>query len=553
MFSKIIRTLITILIVLVVLIAAAAEGLNWFYAFNGELCVGVGKSERLAICKSESSFKIPHVEGVPFLNDKRDIRGSSSQDLPFDEPGVAGRNLPDGSYDAMRLPFEIRLKQVHSLREAQARNKLKVSGDGPDRDVDLPEHAGLEIHGEKYQLKMTRKWSGLVRLASGQALANIALRRPGEGWTENIFLAEKEWRNVEPAVGLMYSRSETEDDARKALSAGLPGVENARWGIVDEEAVDWSQSFTPGSGADLKNGGSATLTRFDESGEIPFIEVQFVEGGKRSVVKASANERDSRARIRFEYPARLESVIMLNSFQDDSACVAAYYKGKACGVKTLASGETWIPDGFPFEIRLDQALRNAAPVKADDSSFFEAILQGPSRELRLREGEAVRCGDAILEFSRKAEAPSLRYEFVASDEKSGFSKTFSLGPGENVRMRDWRFSQGEPGADPLRMAVLEVQHSPVWSPPRILLAGSMAALTFHFIFGRVENITPPRRGRKKGAPAKRKRAPRKRMSAKASGEVESAKTDAAEPSTAPVKPRKKSSAVKRSSRRSTGT
>ncbi len=500
------KKVLTVLAIVVVLLSAAAEAWNWVRAFRGEICIGLGKSERFAVTKAQEGV------GLSFLDVKRDFRSETAPAIPFESPGTSVKLLGNGRYDAVRLPFSIRLKQAHVLREEQPHNLVKISGDiktdaagaGLERSIDLQEHGEIEVNGEKYQLKTVRKWSGLFRYASGEPLAALSLRGPGQAWTENVFVSANAWRRVEPKIGLYCSWSPSEAAAHDALAAGLPGIEAARWGVVEGVTVNWLESFLSGAGAELRNGGSVTLLRLDESGPEPFVEVQFLEGGQRSVERADANRRDANARVRFEYFPRLETVILLSAFDDDRAVFAAYHNRQPCGQRTLSAGETWSPEGFPFEIRFDQALRTALPVSAEDSTVYEAVLQGPSGDLRLRQGEAVRRGDVLLEFSRKADPPQVRYDFTASDEDTHFDRAFSLGPGEHVRLRDWRFSQGPPAPDPTHAAVLDVEHSPVWSPPRIVLAGSLAGLAGLVIFTRLEQeAAPARRGsRKKSAKGK---------------------------------------------------
>lgn len=519
---------LTVLALVVVLLAAAAEAWNWVRAFQGEICIGLGRSERLAVSEAKEG------PGLSFLDVKRDFRSETASAIPFESPGTSVKLLGSGRYDAVRLPFSIRLKQAHVLREEQPHNLVKISGDiksdaagaGLERSIDLQERGEIEINGEKYQLKTVRKWSGLFRYASGEPLAALSLRRPGEPWTENVFVSANAWRRVEPEIGLRCFWSPSEAAARDALAAGLPGIEAARWGVVEGATVNWFESFLPGAGAELKNGGTVTLLRLDEAGQEPFVEVQFIEGGQRTVERAAANRRDANARVRFEYFPRLETVILLNAFDDDRAVFAAYHKRQSCGQRTLSAGESWSPEGFPFEIRFDQALRTAVPVSVEDSTVYEAVLQGPLKDLRLRQGEAVRCGDVLLEFSRKADPPQVRYDFTASDEDSHFDQAFSLGPGERVRLRDWRFSQGPPAPDPTHAAILDVEHSPVWSPPRIVLAGGLAVLACLVIFTRAEQEAAPARpgSRKTRAKDKLSAEPSSKDSPKPAGKRASKRT-----------------------------
>ena len=473
-----IHSVLTILVLLAFLAAGIIEARNWICAFRGEICVAKGKSERLVVAAARSEPQIS------FLRRKQDFHDETPDALPFEDPETSAKLLGAGRYDAARLPFSIRLKQVDVLSEEEPRNLLKISAPDSERTIDLEDKGDIRINGEPYRMETVRKWSGLMRYPSGEPLAALSLRRPGECWTENVFVAADTWRRIEPDTALRFTWCVSEEAARQARAAGLPGIEAARWGVVEGGVVDWSASFAPGAGAELKDGGTATLFKLDESGTEPAIEVEFSKGGQRKTERAVANERNSDARVLFEYPSRLETVILVCAFEDGKALLAAYHQHKPCGETVLSAGETWSVEGIPFEIRLDQALQMALPVSEEDSTVYEAVLRGPSRDLRLRQGEAVRSGDASLEYVRKTNPPRVRYSFAVRQEGSLKERTFTLGPDNAVRVMNWRFSQGPSAGDPTRMGVLDAHETPAWSITRIIMAGSLAALVWLMFFTR---------------------------------------------------------------------
>jgi hypothetical protein len=95
--------------------------------------------------------------------------------------------------------------------------------------------------------------------------------------------------------------------------------------------------------------------------------------------------------------------------------------------------------------------------------------------MRLRQGEAVRSGDALLEFTRTDSAKRVSYEFAVAGA-AGKGRTFSIGPDSSVRRGDWRLTQGDPARDPLRTAVLRAEYAPARSWSRIVVAVALAGL-----------------------------------------------------------------------------
>ena len=293
-------------------------------------------------------------------------------------------------------------------------------------------------------------------------MAAIALRRPDDPWTGDVFLVTDTWRRVEPSIGIRFRWFESGPSAREDLEGGLPALESARWGAVDGSAINWFASFEPGTAATLADGTRVTLVQVDEhhrshGGEGPAVAVRVEGGAEPRTVWVPANARDPDALVRFDYCARLETVLLLDAWAEGAALVAAYQNGTACGGRVLADGETWRPEGFPYELRLDAVLEAAVPVRREDSPLYEAVLRNGNRELRCRQGEAVRLGDALVEYVRVAPPPVVRYVLFAVPAGEDQGVAFSLGPGDVLTYRGWQLALGPPGPDPLHMAVLRAE------------------------------------------------------------------------------------------------
>ena len=448
---------LTALLVTAVTLALVLTGISTVYryaqAFSGDLCIAVGQGERVVVRQAQDS-------PFPLAGALKNV---AADQIPFDNPATATK-LRDGEhrYDAFVLPFSVRVTDVQVVQRPKPRDTLNVMAPGTADVIDLREGASIEIEGTSFEVAGVRKWSGLLRDRAGVRMAALALRRPEESWTEDVFLVTDTWRRVEPNIGIWFRWFESEAAAREDLEGGPPGLESARWGAVDGPAINWFASFAPGTGATFADGTRVTLVQVDEhhrthGGEGPAIAVRVEGGAEPRTVWVPANARDPDALVRFEYCARLETVLLLDAWGEGAALVAAYHNGTACGGRVLADGEAWRPEDLPYELRLDGVLEAAVPVMREDSPLYEAVLRNGDRELRCRQGEAVRWGDALIEYVRAAPPPVVRYGLVAVPAGEDQGVAFSLGPGDVLTYRGWQLALGTPGPDPLHMAVLRAE------------------------------------------------------------------------------------------------
>ena len=164
----------------------------------------------------------------------------------------------------------------------------------------------------------------------------------------------------------------------------------------------WFNVFTSGSGIETDDGTVVTLLevqRDRDSGDI-VLDLLVRKAGNSERIRVRAGGEDDGRLVMLEVPAAHEFVLALHGWRDDS-CIAVWYQDR----RRLASGRlhtgvTWdFAAPAPFALRLEDAMPSAAPVFPEGSSIVEIVLVGPERRVRIREGEAVRLGDALVRFT----------------------------------------------------------------------------------------------------------------------------------------------------------
>lgn len=487
-------------------LGGAMEAVRGMDAFSGEICIGAGGSENVAVRLPEPD-RLPSLPGrLPVLRDK------PHAEIPFQMPVVSAKYLDDtGRYDAIVLPFAIRLERATPIGGGESRDTLKITEYEQERTEEIAPGKRIELQGNAYRVETIRPWSGLIREPHGTAMAVVSLRNDGEAWTEGLFLLSGTWRSIAPSTGLRFQWAGSEEAASAVLDEGLPGIESARWGVSDGSAMNWFESFAPHAGVELSNGAAVYLVSVEErhptpAGSQPAIEVEWNEGGRTRREWITANAPGDDAPVRFEYPARLDTVILIVGVSAERAQLAIHEKGALIGREAVSTGTPWKPAGATVEIRIDQMMERAVAVPASETRISEVVLcrddeaaagkegaegtadQQPSQSsshglhasnpIRVREGEAVRQGDALIRFTRHARPPDVKYElaFIGKDGKR--AQRAVIAPGDTVRYENARLTQAPPCADPLRAAVLHVEYAPGRAWPRLLIAAALALLVW---------------------------------------------------------------------------
>lgn len=452
-FSKVLIIAFCVAVALTV----ASTAYRSLAAFSGELCIGVGSQERVVV-RTATGSRFPLA-----MCGMRVWRSVAPEEIPFTNPGAAG-SLLDGEqrYDAVRLPFSVQVIRARLLEESDASDRLEILLPEGTSMVDIAPGVEVRVQGEPCTVREIRRWTGLLRDRRGQTMAAISLRQPDEAWTENIFLTNGTWRRVDPDLGMFFARVPEMETAKGLADSGLPGLDAARWGAVDGEAVHWLNAFSPGTAMQLRGGGSVTLLRVDlehptPTGPQAAIEVEVDDAGQKRTLWVSANNTKADPVVRFEYLSNRPFVVTVTSWADDTAIVAAFANGRAVGVRQMLAGESWIPQGFPYEFRLDQAIETALPVTSQESQIYEAVLERNGQIIRCRQGEAVRIGDALVQYGRDTAPPWIRYDIQVLDDTDGMRYEYRLEPDQPFVHKGWQFLSGPPGNDPLHTAVIRAE------------------------------------------------------------------------------------------------
>lgn len=463
----------------VCLLIAAIGGLRvYLYSFSGDIVVAKGCPECVAAAPSHRFEFLPSLGHLV----QRRVPGGS---IPFNDRKTSGKLVdPNAPYDIIALPFSLRLESVNPLEVPEAVEQLRISGPEADSLVTITKGGEVSLGTDKYHVEGIRKWAGLLRDAAGTEMAAVSIRKTGETWTEGIFLDARTWSQIGENMCIRFEWYPSEENASDAVTKGFAGLESARWGAVDGTALNWFDSFVPGTGATLRDGTTVTLLALDEqfateAGPCPAIQVEISGNGKAHNQWFPANRSTPDDRVRFEWQSRMRFVVLLGAWMDDQAVIAGYLDGQLRGTKTLNWDETWTSEEMPYEIRVDQVLERAVPVKREDSPLYEAILKSGNEELHLRQGESVRIEDYLVEFVRKADAPAVQYTLSAIDAAGGSLQKITIGPEDTVTVGPWSFSQGAPSRNPLHVASLKADYAFAHGWLRIPLA---LALGFYVVF-----------------------------------------------------------------------
>lgn len=416
-------------------------------AFSGEIRIPAGAAESVAV--REAPADVP--QGAATF---------SADAIPFDQAGT--RDLLGAGnkrYEYVRLPHSLHMEEASVISEQPVINELEVSGVKSER-FHVQEKGDVTIGGAAYTVSAIRKWAGLMREHTGLPAAAIALSQDGKDWAENIVIGPGKWQALDDTVTVRFEWAES-PEAAAAVLENAPGLEEARWGIVDGNAVNWFHSFEPGMGLDLRAGGSVMLVEVEPSRPALLVEIRNKKETRTAVITPNS---DAEPLIKFEHPAAKKHAIRLAAWRDNAAQAVLFVDGKAAGRAELEAGAVWKPEGAPWALRLDQAYEYAAPVKADDSPLYEVVLRradnATPQYLRVRQGEQVTLGDTRIGYTRTAPPPVVNYTISARAADGRKLRRLTVGPGDEAACGDWVLEQVPSSPEPLAAALLRVRYHP---------------------------------------------------------------------------------------------
>ncbi len=322
--------------------------------------------------------------------------------------------------------FGITLDETQLEDAAPLTGTLKISEYGEDREVELSPGTVFVVGGNTVTVLALRPYAGLWPDPMGAPMAGVSVRLR-DLWIENLLLQSKQWLHFEDGPAIRFLWCDNEEEAGRHIAAGRPGIESARWGVHDEGRTHWFSSFAPGAGVELADGRIVTLVGLDEgpSDAVAAIDVEISELSGTTRRRIPANTDDPLAV--FVYPALNADLLLLYAWEEAKALAAYLPQDADSAYAQLVPGEEWTPEIGGIAVRLEQVSRAAVAVESGQSTIFEALLQVASSRVRVRQGEAVRVGDALLRFSLKTRPPSAHYGMTLTNP-SGKQTHFVLTP-----------------------------------------------------------------------------------------------------------------------------
>ncbi len=283
-----------------------------------------------------------------------------------------------------------------------------------------------------------RPWSGLLRNENGSSMAMIRWGNSANGEGARVALTDRVWVRFDENVAMRLEWHESAGEAETALASALPQLESAQWGIVEGGVTQWFTSFAPGTGAILKDGTRATLVEFvdsfvDDALGRPAVRVRFDREGQREEEWCIGEADRKGARVQFECPASRPVVVRVAAWAEGSARLGVSVGGTLADSGILDADIPWQVPGTEHELSIEQVLANAFYIAPEQSPWKEAVVRNARATIDVREGEAVREGDALLSYIRKEDARRIAMTLRRAD---GSETVATLDGGREIEIAD---------------------------------------------------------------------------------------------------------------------
>jgi hypothetical protein len=315
-------------------------------------------------------------------------------------------------------PLTVELIDVTPDRNAADPDRLSVSVGGEEHDHDLIVGDDIPISEVAYRVEDVRTWRGLLGVADGTPMAIISLFDAGNLVVQDLTLSIGRRVDVGSRLSLELRPCSNRDDALDRLTEEKKRA-TGRWGIVDADSVIWFETFAPGTGATLSDGSLVMLESFRADPPRLVVRKRSASGDERLELDRPSTEPP----LLLELPGQTAERIALFVCEDGRIVLGTDPP------LDLVTGETSpLPDGT-HSLRLEQALRSAALATSQDTPFFEAVLESRDRRIRVRQGEAVRVGDALVRYLRRPDNTTAVFHLRINSSEGGV-QLVNLRPGE---------------------------------------------------------------------------------------------------------------------------
>lgn len=351
-------------------------------------------------------------------------------------------------YEAVELPFSVRLTSIAFEETGVSGAEVTLSGE--DREQRVPYAAGtrIVIGDRPFVMREIRPWGGLISEpaeSGGAPLAVLAIRQHGEDWVEDIVAEDGDWLRLADELAFRFCWTESEAVAIASINDGVPGLESARWGVEENGAMNWFESFVPGTGLQLNDGTEVVLAEVRRGAgtaghEDAAIRFKVVREGKSEDVWVSANGTAGKGLLRFVYPTLGRFVAMGYSWQPDSMLIVLFENGEEMGRYVLERGQIQTLGGAQCVLRLDRVLGSAVYLPRQDSPLTEVVLESDEQLLCLRQGETLSVNGDTVTFSPAVSERHPVYT-VEIEFADGKTETFALHRDGLVRVGEWSIQQ----------------------------------------------------------------------------------------------------------------
>lgn len=453
--------------------------------FFGEMWLPRGVPSRLIV--RPLSPRTPDPATSPF--EVTELAGVDLEGLFPERPPRLGDSQQ--AYETVNLPFSVTLRALEYEAGETTLARLDISTGTQTRQIAFSEGAPVIVEEESFVMRETRTWGGILsepRESGGTPLAVVALRREGGNWAEDIVAQHGDWLRFGEDVAFRFLWVESGSHARQSLAAGLPGLESARWGVEEDGAMNWFDSFLVGTGLELSDGTTVVLAEVRDNGastsqDGAAVRFTTVRDGDVRNVWVAANGVSEDGLLHFSYPTLAPFVFLACSWEPDAMVFQLYVNGEESGGGRLERGQFAAFEEVGLEFRLDQVLESAVYLRRQDSPLEELVLEGGGKVLRIRQGEAVLIGECAVEFFPAS--TEMTPVYTLEIEGPGAEKTITLHGEDAFLAGGWTIQQAAGGGISESWAALYLEYIP--KPPAIrwgayvLLAGAaLAAVTAFF-------------------------------------------------------------------------
>ncbi len=402
------------------LFMVAGWAFHYLQYFSGSVFLLPGASESLAFSPAGKAFRPGAAQ-----------RSVAPDLLLFDNPRSVQALRSDQLYDGLILPFALRLEKVEIVREYPPWDVLRIEEPRKTSRQSIKVGEQIDLGGESLEILEVGPWAGLVRDPRGAPMAAIEL--PGDSPSEPrvVFLESSATTIVRPDLALCFQWHGSEAEARQAFVASLDAIPGARWGVREDNAIQWFENLVPGSGMVLRDGTQISIGRVERSEGRITLEIQRSVG--RELMTVRANAAGAEDKYIYEDPAATGRILYLHAWRENRAVGRLLQRGAPVQEFEMTADTS---SGAP--VTLKQVMAQALAVPGD--TVRAARVRLGEETVVLREGSSETLGDFRMLYQIEAVPPDARYRISALDPQGAVQQEISLEGDEAVRIGAWVLS-----------------------------------------------------------------------------------------------------------------